>query len=322
MKRAESLLATADRWQRDRAWLAVPVATVMKFGDDKARQLGALIAYYAFGSIFPLLLVFVTILDLIIRNNTELQQKLIDTALSKYPVIGPELENHVRPLSATGIALVVGLVLTLFGGLGVAFAMQNAMNTVWAVPKFRRPKGGRAILRSLGIIALIGPGQVVTIGLSSIAGGISPIGGAVAHIGTIVVSLVLNIGLFWLAFRLSTAREVRTRDLRLGAILAAVAWQILQLVGGYFLAHEGRTNSAYGVFGIVLGLLAWLFLQAQITLYVVELDVVRVRKLWPRSLAPPPFTEADMRAYESYARTTLVKPDLEADVRQTTDDDT
>ncbi len=51
----------------------------------------------------------------------------------------------------------------------------------------------------------------------------------------------------------------------------------------------------------MLGLLAWLYLQAEATLYVVEANVVWVRKLWPRSLAPPPHTEEDVRAYELYA---------------------
>src|SRR5262249_25527743 len=124
---------------------------------------------------------------------------------------------------------------------------------------------------------------------------------------------ILNIGLFWLGFRIATAAEIATRDLRLSAILAAVAWQILQLIGGVFVKHA--SNSAYGTFGIVLGLLAWFYLQAQITLYVCELNVVGVRKLGPRALVPPPLTAADMRTYQLYAESSLVQPDLEVEVR-------
>jgi hypothetical protein len=152
------------------------------------------------------------------------------------------------------------------------------------------------------MILIIGPGILATIVLSSLAGGTgNVVSGVFAHVITVAVSLLLNIGLFWLAFRIATAREIATRDLRLSAILAAVAWQILQVIGGYFVAHAIKTNSAYGVFGVVLGLLAWFYLEAQIALYVVELNVVRVRRLWPRSLNPPPLTDADLRSYALYA---------------------
>jgi hypothetical protein len=137
----------------------------------------------------------------------------------------------------------------------------------------------------------------------------------VAHILTVAVSLLLNVGLFWLGFRIATAKEVATRNLRLSAILAAVVWQILQVVGGYFVAHAVHSNSAYGVFGVVLGLLAWFYLQAQVTLYVVELNVVRVHRLWPRSLNPPPLTDADRRSYELYANSQQRQKEIEVVTR-------
>jgi membrane protein len=162
---------------------------------------------------------------------------------------------------------------------------------------------------------VLGPGQIITISLSSIAGGTGHLGGAVSRTIAILVALLLNAGLFWLGFRIATAPEVRTRDLRLGAILAAVAWQILQSVGGYFVGHQLRTHSSYGVFAVVLGLLAWFYLEAQIALFVVELDVVRTRKLWPRAIAPPPISDADLRAYELYANATQRRADLDIQVR-------
>src|SRR5580658_3012466 len=306
------LMERADRLQQRHRVLAVPIPTWKKFSDDSAGNLAALIAYYAFASIFPLMLVAITILDIVGKHNASLR-----SALKNYPVIGPQLQSSVsHGLTKTGLALVIGVLLTVYGARGVATAMQNAMNTVWAVPQFRRPKMPWSLLRSLGLIAVIGPGVLATITLSSLAGGTGHLGGALARVLAILISLVLNVGLFWLGFRLATAREVPTRDLRLSAILAAIAWQLLQLLGGYFLGHQLKTNSAYGTFGVVLGLLAWFYLQAEITLYVVELNVVRVRQLWPRSLNPPPLTDADMRAYQLYADGGRHRADVEVAVSQ------
>ncbi len=125
--------------------------------------------------------------------------------------------------------------------------MQNAMNTVWGVPMFRRPQFPKGLLRSLGLIALLGPGEIVTIALSSIAGGTGHLGGALAKVAAVAVSLLLNIVLFWLGFRIATSKEVDGRNMRLSAVLAAIAWQILQLIGGTIIGHA--TNSAYGAFG-------------------------------------------------------------------------
>jgi membrane protein len=311
--RAQGLIHSVDRAQQSRPWLAIAVATWKKFSDNQAGNLAALIAYYAFASVFPLLLVAYSILELISRNNATLASRLT-TALNQYPVIGTQLGGSAsQGLSKTGFALVIGILLTLYAGRGVATAMQNAMNTVWGVPQFRRPRFPKSLLRSLGLIAVLGPGEIITIALSTIAGGTGHVGGVLAKLAAFAVSLVLNIVLFWLGFRLATSEEVEGRNMRLSAILAAIAWQILQLIGGTIIGHA--TNSAYGTFGVVLGLLAWFYLQAQITLYVVELDVVRARRLWPRSLVPPPLTDADMRAYEMYAESTLLRPELRAQVR-------
>lgn len=313
--RAKGLVHRVDQTQQRWPWLAVVVATWKKFGDDQAGNLAALVAYYAFASIFPLLLVAVTILDIVASHFPKVGAKLL-AALHGYPVIGTQLSSTMtHGLSGTGPALIIGIVLTLYGARGIATAMQNALNSVWEVPRFRRPRFPKNSLRSLGLIAVLGPGQIITVALSSVAGGTGHLGGAFAKIAAFAVALLLNIGLFWVAFRLATAAEVATRDLRLSAILAAIAWQLLQLLGGFFIGHHAKSNAAYGTFAIVLGLLAWFYLQAQITLYVAELNVVRVMRLWPRSLAPPPLTAADLAAYQLYAAATQRRPEVEIVVR-------
>jgi membrane protein len=301
---AQKVLHSVDRLQQRRPWLAFPVAVWKKFGDDQAGNLAALIAYFTFASIFPLLLVLVTVLDLVLGHDPALRMKVLNSAFGQFPVIGPQLKANVHSLHQTGLALVTGLVLTFLGTRGVASAAQNALNTVWGVPYARRPGFPWAALRSIMLIIVVGVGVLATTLLSGLAGGSAHIvTGAGAYVAAIAVSLLLNVAVFWLGFRLATAREVTARELFLGAVLAAIVWQVLQLLGGYLVAHElARSSSLYGVFGLVLGLIAWLYLQAQFTLYAVEAAVVRARRLWPRTLFPPPLHEPDRRAYQLYVQ--------------------
>jgi membrane protein len=313
--RAGQLLLKADRLQQRHRVPAIAVATWKKFGDDQAGNLAALIAYYGFASFFPLLLVLVTVLNLVVRNNASLRHQLLDSALSQYPVVGQQLESHVHSLTATGVALLISLLVILYGARGVASAIQNAMNTAWSVPLYRRPSFPWSLVRSFGLIAVLGPGLIATVTLSSVAGGTGHLHGWLSRAAAVLVSLVLNVGLFWVGFRIATAKEVALRDLRLSAILAAIVWQLLQLLGGYFIGHQLKSASAYGVFAVVLGLLAWFYLQAELTLYLTELNVVRAKQLWPRSLAPPPLTDADMQAYQLYAQASQRRADVDIEVR-------
>jgi membrane protein len=306
-----------DNFQKRHGFLGFPLAVWRKFSDDQAGNLAALIAYYGFVSIFPLLLVLVTVLGIVLQNNTHLQQNVLNSALTEFPVIGPQLRQNVHGLGRSGLGLAVGLIGTFLGARGVASAVQNAMNQVWEVPRRDRPKFPFSWLRSFALIGLVGVGVIVTTGLSGIsAWGGNTVFGAGSRIGLLALSLVVNIGLFWVGLRVATAADVSTRDLRMGAILAAIVWQVLQFLGGYVVAHSLRhASSLYGTFGLVLGLLAWLYLQAELTLYAVEADVVRVRGLWPRSLFPPPLSEEDEKAYRSYAKVEQRRPEVDVETR-------
>ena len=318
MSRLQQLQQDADLLQQRHVWLAFPLSAWKKFSDDRAGMLAALIAYYAFVALFPLFLALVTILDLVLASHEAFREHILNSALASYPVIGAQLKSNVHALSSTGPALAIGLIGTLFGARGLAVATQNALNTAWAVPFHRRPAFGRSLLRDAGLIAVVGPCELGTLVLSGLSGGAGHVlGGVAARIAAIAVSLLLNVGVFWLAFRFATASEVGTRPMLLGAVIAACSWQALQIAGGYLVSHQlARYSALYGVFAVVLGLLAWLFLQAQITMYAVEINVVRTYRLWPRSVIRPRFvpperlTEADVRAYRRYAQSQQRLPDL------------
>lgn len=318
MKAAERLLHRIDSLQRGRPWLAFPVAVQKKFGDDQAGNLAALLAYFAFVSIFPLLLVLVTVLGIVLRGNTSLQRQVLNSALAQFPVIGQQLP-HVHSLAGqkAGIALAIGIIGTFLGARGVANAAQNAFNTVWEIPFSERPGFPFSWLRSFALILVVGIGVIATTILSGLAGGVGhTITGPAGTVAAVAVSLIFNFGVFWAGFRLATARTVGWRDHLLGAILTAIVWQVLQTAGGFVVEHQlSHASSLYGVFGIVLGLIAWLYLQAEATLYAVEASVVHARRLWPRSLFPPPLTKQDRQAYAMYAEREERRPDEQVEVR-------
>jgi YihY family inner membrane protein len=301
MKWVKRAIRVTDEFQQGHAWLAVPVAVWKKFGDDQAGNLAALIAYSALVAIFPLLLLLVTVLDIVLKGHPDLRQKLLNSALEHYPVIGTQLKQSIGGLSQTGIALVVAVAGIFIGALGVANSVQNAFNSVWEIPFDRRPRFPWSWLRSAALIVVVGTGFIATTILSGLAAGLHVLPGAGTAVLAITVSLVLNFGLFWLAFRLGTASDITWRQMWLGAAVSALVWQVLQAVGTSFVSRQiSHASPLYGTFAIVLGLIAWLYLEAQLTLYAVEINVVFVYRLWPRSLAPPPYTEQDRRAFGLY----------------------
>jgi YihY family inner membrane protein len=287
MNAIDRRLQAVDRLQQRWPVIAFPVAVWSKFNDDQAGNLAALISYYAYAALLPMLLIAVTVLNIVLRNDPSLRADLLQSAVSQYPMLGT-IKSDLGSIPGTGPALVIGIVLLLLGARGVARAMQNALCVVWDIPKDSRPGFPWSYLWAFALLSTIGGGFVVTTFLSSVAGGVGQvINGAVAHVATVLISLVVNVGVFWLSFRIATARLVPWRQLRTGAAVAAVCWQILQVTAGYFISHQlHRASELYGTFGIVLGLLTWLFLQAEVTLYAAEADVVLARRLWPRSVLP------------------------------------
>ncbi|MBV9607772.1 MAG: YihY/virulence factor BrkB family protein [Solirubrobacterales bacterium] len=286
-----------DRFQQRHKGWAIPMAVIRKFGNDQAGNLAALIAYYAFFSIFPLLLVFTTILGFVLHGNQSLYNDAKNSVLGHFP--GIDLQAH--GLSGSVPALVIGVLGSLWGGLGVTNAAQNAFDRVWAVPFKDRPDFLHARLR--GLLLLVSLGSLFV--ASAVVTGIvtSVFSGVLARIGGYAVSLLLNFALYVAAFRFLTAATVPTRCMWLGAAIGAVFLEILTFVGSYYVKHTvSHASNTYGTFATVIGLLVWLHLLAQMTLYAAEINVVVVRKLWPRSLLGPPDAPADQETLAALAK--------------------
>jgi membrane protein len=295
-----------DAYQRRRRWLGVPIAVVYKFVDDQGGYLAALITYYGFLSLFPLLLIFSTVLGFLLPGNPALQQQLIDSALGQFPIIGDQLGSTAQPLRGSGWGLTIGILVALYGGLGVAVAIQNAFNQFWGVPVHRRPDPVRARLRSLLLLGVLGLGVLLTTALSALVA-VGERFGPGLRIGAVVLAVITNAALFVLAFRTLTTRKAAIREVLPGSVLAAVAWQVLQSLGAIYVDYQLRgTSQVYGLFGIVLGLLAWIYVEAVVIVLAAELNAVLARRLWPRALLTMfaedvDLTSADRRSYESYA---------------------
>jgi len=294
---ALSPLRRFDRFQQAHKPLAIPIAVLRKFSNDEAGSLAALVAYYAFLSLFPLLLVLTTILGFVLQGNPGAQSSVEHSVLGQFPVIGQQIKVHA--LSGHAIALVIGLATSLWGGLGVTAATQNAFDRVWAVPFKNRPNYLGTRVRGLLLLACLGAVFVLA---SAGSGLVTELGGPIVKIGTIILSLLVNFALFLAAFRFMTA-GVPTRSLWIGVAVAAVFWEILQLVGGIYINHVYRhASSTYSQFALVIALIVWLHLGAQVTLYAAEINVVLERKLWPRSLFGAPEAPADKDTLRALAK--------------------
>jgi membrane protein len=285
-----------DTYQQSHKWLALPMAVIKKSGDDQGGNLAALMAWFGFFSLFPLLLVFATIVGFVLAGDPGTRQSVEHSVTSQFPAVGTSLP--LNSISGSVGALVFGVLAALYAGLGVTNAAQTALDTVWAVPFKHRPNFVKSRLRGLGLLAFLGVLFIVsTIASGAVSAGF---GGVLAKVAGYLVSLIVNFGLFFAAYRLMTNPNIPGADLRWGSVVAAVLWTILQSIGGLYLKHA--SGGSYGVFAVVIPLLIWLRLGAQVFLYCAEINVVVSRRLWPRSFFGPPEVPADKRALRALAK--------------------
>lgn len=308
-----------DRFQRKHRILGFPIAVIYKFFDDLAGYLVALIAYYAFLSFFPLLLIFTTALGFVLDNYPEWQQRLLDSALGEIPVIGAQLGEPAQ-LQGSLTGVIISAIVALYGGLGVGQAFQYAMNQVWGVPRNSRPNPfksrGRSFLLLLTILLFVILTTAITI-ISAKWINTFPV------TTRILVSVATFLGtalVFALGMRRAVALDLRFRDVAIGALGAAATWQGLQSYGVGFVERAVNSSSATnGVFGLVIGLFAFFHLAAFGAVFFAEADVVRANRLHPRALLTPftdnvSLTDGDRRAYAQQARIGRFKQYQQIDV--------
>ncbi len=312
---AQRMLRRTDDFQRTHAVLAFPFAVLKKFGDDRASQLAALISYYGFFSLFPLLLLFVTVVALVVRDDPALRQRLLDSAVSQFPIVGTRIGRTIDELTKSSFTLSVGIIGALWSGTAVVAAAQHAMDEVWDVPRVERPGLVGRLTRAFLLLFVFGASIVLSTFLAG-TGGETGWNATLLKTISLAGTVLVSVAVFAFAYRVLTVAHVSWREVLPGAVVAAIAWTALLMLGSWLVDRQIRhASQVYGFFAIVIGLLAWISLAAQVFLLAAEINVVRARRLWPRSLMAPPLADEDREVLASQAEEERARPEERVEVK-------
>lgn len=307
---SEPTVGPLDRIQRRHPVLGFPLAVIYKFFDDFGGYLCALLTYYGFLSLFPALLLLSTLVGFLLQGQPEWQERILDSALSEFPIVGDELRS-TGSLGGGPAGLLIGGLAALYGGLGVGQALQYASNTAWMIPRNSRPNPFASRARGLLLLVVAGLTIVLTTGLTTYLQQL--VSGGYAGWAITIASIALNTTVIGVVFIISTTRPLDLLDVLPGAVLAALAWQGMQSVGAVYVSTViERASNLNSVFALVLGLFVFLYTMAVVVMLCVEVNVVRKEHLWPRALLTPftdqvVLTNADQRAYSRHAEAQRLK---------------
>jgi YihY family inner membrane protein len=314
MNPVEKAIRKVDATQRRFTPTAFLFGMVKKYGDDNGGVLVSNLAYSAFVSLFPLLLVLVTILGLVVAGHPSIQKDVTDAVANQIPLLGTTLTGNVHELQRSStIGLIVGLIVLIYGTTNLAQAGLFTMEQVWNLPGPARPGFIQRLGRAVLFLGLLGAGVIVTTGLASFSTYLQGRGFWFKLLIDLVTA-AFGAGMYIGAFRALTPKGVPTRSLLPGAITGGILWTVLQVLGTWLIHHFLHSNSVYGIFATVLGLLAWIYLAVEITVYCAEINVVLARRLWPRAMVQPPLTEADRASMALQALQNQRRPEQHIEV--------
>src|SRR5215467_2150603 len=292
MNPVERVVRRIDAAQQRHQAPAFLFGVIKKYGDDNAGVLAANLAHSGFVTVFPLLLILVTVLVKIASGAASLRHEVRNAVAHQFPLVGDKLTGNVHALNRASVAsLIAGLLVLVWGAAGLAQAGLFTMAQVWNLPGPARPGYLPRLARAILFLGVLGVGVIASTLLT----------GLVAYGHNVVITVVLaqalavlaNVGLYLASFRVLTPKGVPTRNLVAGAVAGGIAWTVLQALAAPVIRHFTHTDSVYGLFATVLVLLAWIYLGAQIAVYAAEVNVVHARRLWPRTIVQPPLAEAD-----------------------------
>ena len=302
-------VSTVDGFQRRHSVLGFPLAVVYKYFDDQGPYLASALTYYAFIAIFPLMLLGTSILGLVLRGEPSWQEAILDSALAQFPIIGDEL-GRPEGLQGSVAGVAVGALAALYGAMGLGQALQNTQHIAWSVPRNSRPNPFYARVKTLVLLVTAGFSLLAVSIVSTLASTTDVFGTFVAEgLKTFLpVITIAVVGTFLtLLFRFAATGQHSFWRAAPGGYTLAVMWQVLQLGGAAYVDNVlVDTSSMTKTFGLVLGLIGFLWIGAVMAVLAMEINVVAARRLWPRALLTPftdnvELTDADRTAYALYA---------------------
>ncbi len=305
-----SRVSRLDHWQRKHRVLGIPIGIVYKFFDDQGSYLAAVVTHYAFIAILPLLLIASAVLGFVLQGDPELEQRILSSALAQFPIVGDQL-GRPEGIQGSTTAVVIGILAATYGAIGLGQAAQNAVSVVWAIPRNSRLNPAVARIRSLGWMVVAGLALAIVALLTSVSSHVEVLGSdlnGAMHWLVVAVTVIVTACVLALMMRWSTPQREGFRDVLPGAAVTAVLWQLLQMVGGVYVSHViANASEMNGVFAIVLGLLALLYLASVMAILGLETNAVLTKHLYPRALLTPftdavELTDADRKVYREYAR--------------------
>ncbi len=285
----DRVIDAIDRFQQRHKPTAIFSACIRSYADARGSMLAGLATFYGFLAIFPLLLLFFTLVAVTLKSHPDLQTRLINAVLSQFPDLGRHLEDQIHTLSAN--SLTVGLITTvglIWGGLGVSRALTHASMTLWQVPRMDEPPFWSRLGREVGVIGVVSAtivaGAIAT-AFSTNRVAASVLGSTWLHLMELALSGLINIVGYFFALRLLAPKNNTWRTYAPGAVLGGLGWTAVLSLGSALLAHHlGSLGALYGVFAVVLGLVFWINLGTQLFLYATTLTVVLETKNWPKSI--------------------------------------
>jgi len=305
-----SVVGAIDRFQQEHPRASVPLAVTYKFFDDQGNYLAATLTYYTFIAVFPLMLLGTSILGFVLEGRPHLRDQILNSALSTFPIIGDQL-GRPEGLQGSTTGVVVGSLAALYGTLGLGQALQNTMAVAWSIPRNSRPNPILIRVKSVLLLVTAG-GALLTVSIVSTIASTTEAFSSRLDAGLkaalpLITVLVVG-GALTLLFRVAAAHDHSFTRAIPGAFALAVMWQGLQYLGAAYVSHVLVDTSAMNqTFGLVLGLVGFIYIGAVMAVVAMEINVVLARKLYPRALLTPftdrvHLTHADRRAYTSYAR--------------------
>lgn len=292
MKIINKTVSSIDNFQRQNRFFGFSFAVFKKYSEDNVGYKVALLTYYGFLSLFPLLLILTTLASIFAANDPTAQDTITKTVTNYIPAIGSQVYDHIHSINKSGFALFVGIFLTLYGARGVVDVFRYGAKEIWHEPKIKSESPVKTFARST--IILTG-GLIGLVVASVFTGYVAAAGsGLPFKLLSVLVNIFLLFWVFVFVLKASINRKLSINKLRLGALIAAIGLVALQLVGGVILSHQMKSlDSLYSIFAIPLGLIFWIYLQAQVLYLSVVAAAVSSKKLWPRGISATNPTLAD-----------------------------